>query len=245
MKKRIFFAILILSSSISFAQKKHYISIEQGFTATQMGSQLMDYMSANNFNANKTYDLSWLLLGLGELSGTNQYPKQQKNIVNFRIRYSYQRNKKTAIEAGIGYLFQTSVEGAHVQNGQYNFLTIDARLSTFYVAYMVKNKKENLAIGIGPAFSFCTIKQQTPYVEAPLTNKTQLLPGINTTAYWNFVNQKNWFMGLRTDMTFTAPAKIESVSITNHNNQYFVSTTSNGKISTLVYSISFVAGIKL
>jgi hypothetical protein len=122
-------------------------------------------------------------------------------------------------------------------------LDITINTSTIYAAYLVKNKKENLAIGIGPALSICRITQQSTYSEKALSEKTELLPGANITAYWHFVNQKNWFMGFRTDMSITARAKIEPVTMSNY--EGFVSGTSAGSVSSMMNTISFTTGIKL
>lgn len=245
MKKIALFAAIVSCTMLCQAQKKHYFSIEQGLTFTGTGSHMKDYMVANNFDATIDFDWGSIFGSPGSVVSSTKYPIQEKKITNYRIRYSYQRNKKTAIEAGIGHLYETLVTGINGNNNSFNRLEITMNISNFYVAYLVKNKTESLAIGIGPTVSFCKIGQQAPYGNNRLQHETQLLPGATFTAYWHFIHQKNWFMGLRTDMAITAPAKIESSTINNSTAPGLVSSTQAGKAGTMMNTISFTAGIKL
>jgi hypothetical protein len=246
MKKFIFLSLTTITCIfIGNAQNKSYVSIEYGATITGMSNSIANNMKANGFGDR----MSLSLLPFFDLTVTNQYPITDARNGNYKIRYGYNIKTNTSIEAGFGHIYQSSVEGADASAGLVNALTINCNLSTAYAAYMWKNKKGNTAIGVGPAVSFCTITQGSSDFPGPLSsntlsNKSYVLPGVIFTGYWNFVNRKNWFMGLRSDMTITTAAKTEEVIITNPADKNFMSVCKSASTGAVMNTISLSAGIK-
>jgi hypothetical protein len=246
MKKSI---VLLFASLIylqfTYAQKKSYVSIESGVTFSGMSNQIANNMKADGLDDNFTFDFfSFLGIENTGLIIKSSYPEKSQQTGNYKIRYGYNIKNNASIEAGFGRTYRSTVTGAAGSGDFVNYLAVSSKLSTAYVAYLWKNKKDNAAIGIGPAISICSIKQSSEFSANLLSDKTYVLPGAIFTGYWNFVNKKSWFMGLRTDMTITTPAKTEEVKIINPDNKGFVSISESASVGAVINTVSISAGIK-
>jgi hypothetical protein len=242
MKKIILLKLaIIVSISSNYAQTKNYLSVENGISLSGMSNRLSNNMKENHLNAKVVYDAFFFFFFF---SGSTQYPIKDTRDINYKVRYGYDLKESISIEAGFGHTYSTTVRGAAVISQEVNYLNINTDLSTVYAAYMWKNKNRNAAIGIGPVVSICKIKQEDPTTGIMLSKKNYLLPGVIFTGYWNFINKKVWFMGLRSDMSITAPAKTATVTITNPHDNSFVSVSKGTNIGAVVNTFSISAGIK-
>lgn len=225
----------------AFTQTKNYLSIETGISFSGMSNRLNNNMKANGFGDKINYDI---YLFFFYLSGSTQYPRQETSNGNYKIRYGYHIKKNAGIEAGFGRTYRTVVKGADGYGYNVNLLNISSEFSTAYAAYLWKNKKGNAAVGIGPVVSICKIKQESPYSSTPLSEKKYLLPGAIFTGYWNFLNKKSWFMGVRSDMTITSSAKTATVKVINPDDNNFISVSKGTGIGGIINTVSLSAGIK-
>ncbi len=242
MKKIIQFILAaLISIQPGYSQTKNYLSIETGATFSGMSNRLSDNMKTNHFGARVENNFFFIFFFL---PGSTQYPLTENRNSNYKVRYGHDLSDKVSVEAGYGHTCGTTVKGASSNNTDVNLLYITSELSTAYAAYMWKNKKSNAAIGIGPAVSICKVTQESPTTGTVLSQKNYLLPGVIFTGYWNFINKKVWFMGLRSDMTITAPAKTATVSITNPHDNSFVSVSKGTGIGAVTNTFSVSAGIK-
>ena len=226
--------------SITYAQKKSYLSIERGVTISNMSSKISRNMSENGLGDNIYFTTAFL-----SFSSTisKRYPIKKTRVENYKIRYGYNIKQTASLEAGFGRIYRTNVQGADALGDYVNYLNIKVQLSTAYAVYIWKNKKGNAAVGIGPAVSFCNIKQEN-YAGNILSDKSYAMPGAIFTSYWNFVNEKSWFIGLRTDMTITKPAKTNEVIITNADDNRFISVSKSSNAGAVMNTIALSAGIK-
>lgn len=231
---------LLLAASLGLsslhAQNKNYLSIDGGLSFSGMSNKLSDNMKANGFGS----DISGSFIFFFYFS--TQYPIKSVQNLNYKIRYGYNINERTAIEAGYGLSYRTLVSGADGTDAEANYLDIKLRSTTAYAAFMLRNKKGNLAIGMGPAVAICNIQQSSS--GGMLSDKNYVLPGGILTGYWHFINHKSWFMGMRSDMTITAPAKTETVTVTNPVDKNFVSVSKGSSVGAVMNSFSIAVGIK-
>jgi len=234
---------LIMLISFTYAQNKNYISIEYGITLTGMSNSIANSMRTNGFGDKLTFDLVSTLFDA--LNGDcRQYPFKAPLKNNSKIRYGYNFKENASVEAGFGRTYRTIVNGADANGKFVNYLSINSNLYTIYAAWLLKNKKGNAAIGIGPAVSICSIKHKNTESTITLSDKSYVLPGVIFTGYWNFVNTKKWFMGLRSDMTITRPVTTEVVRINNATDKSLVSVLKSSTICTVTNTLSVSAGIK-
>ena len=233
--------IATLASPFSHAQKKNYLSIDAGLTQSGINNRLSENMNTNRFGAR--IESSFFFFFLLPISSTTQYPVKGKTSSNYKIRYGYNKNENTSIEAGFGNVLKSWVKGAQASQTHVNYLEINYKVSTAYVAYMWKNKKQNAAIGIGPSVSFWKIDQSDSYGNLH-SNKNQIVPGAIVTTYWNFINRKSWTLGLRNDLNISMPVKTEDVKITNPGDPTFVSVSRGTNIGSFINTISISGGIK-
>ena len=242
--KKIICLLLIATMALPFiqAQKKIYLSVDAGLTVSGMGDRLANNMKANGFGDEINSSFFFFIFFL---NGSSKYPKISNKTGSVKVRYGYNIANRKAIEAGYGISYRTSVKGADAAGNNANYINISCKLSTAYAAYMWKNKKKNTAGGFGPAVSVCNVKQENPgAVSTVLSNKTHVLPGVIFTGYWNFINKKSWFIGLRSDIIFTVPAKVEEVKIVNAQTNSFVSVSKSIAIGSMLNTISISGGIK-
>ena len=244
MKKSICLQLtLIMFISLAYAQKKSYLSFEYGVTICGMSNSIANNMKTNGFGDKLTFDFVSTLFDA--LNGDcRQYPFKAPLKNNSKIRYGYNIKENASIEAGFGRIYRTIVNGADANGKFVNYLSINSELYTLYAAWLLKNKKGSAAIGIGPAVSICSIKHKNTESKITLSDKSYVLPGVIFTGYWNFVNTKNWFMGLRSDITITKPATTEAVTINNATDKSFVSVLKSSTICTVSNTLSVSAGIK-
>jgi hypothetical protein len=244
MKKIIFLLFAVITSiSPTYSQKKNYISVEYGITVSGMSNSIANNMKTDGFGDKLTFGFIPTLFDA--LNGDcRQYPLKDPRKANYKFRYGYNIKNNASIETGFGLVYRSTVKGADAIESSVNYLDIKSKISTVYAAYMWKTKKANAAIGFGPAVSFCSIKQGTPDAEKPLSDKSYVLPGVIFTGYWNFVNNKSWFMGLRSDMTITTSAKTEEVKVINPAKKSIVSVSKSNAVGSVMNSISISVGIK-
>jgi hypothetical protein len=244
MKKSIFLLMtLIMCISVIYAQKKNYLSIEYGLTVSTMSNSIANNMKTNGFGDKLTSDFVCSLLDA--LNGNcRQYPFKAPLKNSSKIRYGYNIKENASIEAGLGRTYRTSVNGADANGKFVNYLSINSELYTLCAAWILKNKKGNAAIGIGPVASICRIKHKNTESTVTLSDKSYVLPGIIFTGYWNFINTKNWFLGLRSDMTIAKPVATETVRIANPTDKSFISVSKSSTICAVTNTMSISAGIK-
>ena len=244
MKKFIFLPLsLIVLISLTHAQTKNYVSMEYGITLTGISNSIANNMKTNGFGDKLTFDFVCTLFDA--LNGNcRKYPFKAPIKNSSKIRYGYNVKENASIEVGFGRTYRTSVNGADANSKFVNYLSINSNLYTIYAAWLLKNKKRNAAIGIGPAVSICSIKHKNTESTIILSDKSYVLPGVIFTGYWNFVNTKKWFMGLRSDMTITRPVTTEVVRINNATDKSLVSVLKSSTICTVTNTLSVSAGIK-
>jgi len=229
--------------SLTYAQKKSYLSIDYGMTICAMSNSIASNMKANGFGDKLTSDFVCSLLDA--LNGDcRQYPFKAPIKRSSKIRYGYNIRENASIETGFGRTYRTIVSGADANGKFVNYLSINSELYTLYAAWLLKNKKGNAAIGVGPAVSICSIKHKNTESKITLSDKSYVLPGVIFTGYWNFVNTKSWFMGLRSDMTIGKPVATETVSVANPTDKSFISVSKSSTIRTVTNTVSVSVGIK-
>ncbi len=243
--KKILFILLLSYAGISFshAQKKSYLSIENGFTGSGMSNRIADNMKSNGFGHFVEDELFFFLFV--PIKTSTQYPVKDPGNVNYKFRYGYDFKKNRSVEVGYGHTYDTRVTGADISGGNVNYLNMHIKLNTAYAAYMFRNARGNAAIGAGPAVSFGKVEQGGPfYYASPSSVENVALPGVIMAAYWNFVNKNSWFMGLRTDMIITTPIKTGDFTITNSQDPSFVSHSKSISVGAIMNTFSLSAGIK-
>ena len=234
--------LFILVSITSSAQKRNYVSFGSGITMSNIHNKLADKLIADGMGDRVVYAPFWLFFFS---PGQNvDYPEKNVQNSNYKLRYGRQIKTRASIEGGFGNSYDSHVKGADNNGSNINFLNISTQVSTVYLAYMWNNKKQNAAVGLGPALSFAKIKHAEMAQDEILNSKSYVLPGMIFTSYWNFVNKKSWFIGLRNDITITTPAKTHGLTITNQIDKSFVSASGGIKVGAVINTVSINAGIK-
>jgi hypothetical protein len=223
------------------AQTQNSFSLDQGFTQTNMTRKMTANMRNNGFGATVTTDWSLFLL---PFTSKSSYPKTENKKVNYRARYNRHLRRKTSIEAGFGKIYQTIIKGAHEVNGGYDFLSVDCSVTNLYAAFMTTTSRENFGIGLGPALSICKVKQRSISQSSVLSDKTELIPGANLSAYWNFVDQPKWFLGMRTDVIITKNLTIEEVRLSHEYSSNPVTVSKQSTVGANMFTVSFSGGFK-
>ncbi|MEP6677212.1 MAG: hypothetical protein ABJA78_18775 [Ferruginibacter sp.] len=225
------------------AQTKNYISIEKGITICSQSRSISNAMDKNGFKDHYHNDLSLIIITLtGDDADNSQTLEEQGN---YRIRYGYHLRAKSAVEIGFGHSYNCTVWGSTVAGNDLNTITVEDKSDLAYAAYMCNTASGNKGIGIGPALSFCKMQQYSHSGQnTQLIEKKYVLPGAILTSYWNFVNRKNWFLGLRTDVMLTAPLKIDEMKITNKNDPNFTSVFKQSTAGNSMFALTLTGAVK-
>jgi len=244
MKKLLLIPIMFISLALtSYAQKKNYVSFGTGITMTNIHNKMADQLIADGIGDKVVYDPIWFFFYFpGQVI---DYPKTHvKRGNNNRFRYGRHIKGRVSIEGGFGRTYSSTVQGADNNGSNINFVNLSTNVSTIYMAYMWNNKKTNAAVGLGPVVSLAKIKHSEMVYDEVLQSKSYVLPGLIFTGYWNFVNQKSWFMGLRNDLSITTPAKTKTFTITNEIDKSFVTASGSNKVGSVINTVTLNAGIK-
>jgi len=233
MKKEVMLTgLVILLSIFSLAQKKNYFSIESGTYFGNANKNIETNMIASHFSDDQTFDFFWLF------SFDTKYPKKRNPRDGYRVRAGHFLNTKTGIEAGYGLSYDGTVEGYNNSTGS---LLLTSHINSLYVAWLKSDSIHSVGFGIGPTVSFYKL---TTEINKSGNEKTDnyLLPGMMITGYWNFIHKKSWFLGMRSEMSFTSPAKIKEFEISGSISDSKFRAMNSGSFNG---SFTLVAGINL
>lgn len=234
-------SLLIVAFLQAEAQKKNYFSLESGVYFGKANANIASSMTQSGLGDTHFGVFSWgALLTYG--SADTHYPSDNVGKLKYRIRVGHNINSQTAIEAGFGLTYYGSVSGYDkAPSGIYaNRLWIKSNINTLYVAFIKNSSAHTVGFGAGPAFSLYKL---TTISNDSDQSKNHLLPGGMITGFWNFLSKKYWFLGLRTEMSLTMPAKIDEMKVTNPSDPSFVSTFKSTKTGSFNASITLNAGI--
>lgn len=235
--------VFFLGCFTTKAQKKNYISFGSGITINNTHNQIADQLTADGIGDRVVFDPFWFLFYIP--GKTVDYPETHvQRSRNNRFRFGRHITAHSGLEAGFGRSYSSHVQGADNAGSNVNYLNLRTNISTVYLAYMRHNRKRTAAIGIGPAISLVKIKHARMVFDESLRSTGYVLPGIMCASYWNFVDQKSWFMGFRNDLSITSPAKTEQVTVTNETDQSFVSVSRSAKVGSLINTLTLNAGLK-
>ena len=240
MKIRLLPIYLFLTTSICSAQKKNYFSVEYGAYFGNANTTIESNMTSSGFGDKQVADF------FGLFTINTNYPRKEASKSSYRIRAGHQLNNKIAIEAGFGLSYNGAVSGFDDRTsggGGGNYLTLASNINTLYIAFVKTDEQKVAGVGIGPAFSFYKLK--TDMNNGNITqNKNYFLPGAMVTGFWNFIHRPSWYMGMRTDFSFTAPAKISEIKVTNPGNTSIVSTFKATKAGSFNGCVTLTAGLR-
>lgn len=169
------------------------------------------------------------------------YPIKRTGKTSYRVKFGHYLNNKTAIEAGFGLSYQGYVRGFDNRDlGQSNYLTLTSYISSLYIAWVKTDSLGKTGFGIGPALSF--YKLTTDINEgSSIQSKNYLLPGVMVSGFWHFVARPSWFIGMGTELSFAAPAKIDAIKITTPTSESIFKSTKAGSFNG---NISITAGFR-
>lgn len=239
-----FAVLMFMQHPSSFGQKKFYFSIETGFFTSNTNNNLKDAMIASGFNKYVTY-------GFFGFISTTRYPTVYTGNKRYRVRVGYQIKEGSVLEAGYSYSFGGNVYGADrmEQNGYdyLNFLNITSKVHTLSFNYILQTKKASAGIGAGPVFVFFNTEKQSQGL--PVTTGTArenaLHLAAGTMAFWNFINRKTWFAGIRADASFSGGHTISATDVVNTFDPTLVSHFKESRVGNFMGSINFAVGFRL
>lgn len=248
MKKNIYLLVILMSTAhFGNAQGNIYLTLDFGSAFPFASHHIASAVKANGFGDNYSQRNFW-----GEDVNTSN-PEETNQTFNYRIRAGYTLNDNAAIEAGFGITSNTTTKGADAKPGvtHIDFLEMDktnsyiitAHISTLSIVYLWNDNRERFTAGIGPAASFCNIKQGTSQ-SSFISDKHYVLPGVCITGGWHFVNKERWFLGMRTDLIISSPAKTEEVKIVNAWDNNFTSVSKSFSVGGFTGSLLLSAVIK-
>lgn len=232
------FILICLPFAVCFlcaAQNKNYISIEGGAYFGNTNSNIESGMVSSGFGDKESSSF----FGLFNLD--TEYPRKKTDKTSYRIKYGHYLNNKTAIEAGFGLSYYGTVDGFDNRDfAQSNYLTLTSNINTLYIAWVKTDSLGKAGFGIGPALSFYKL---TTDINRGTTKQTNnyLLPGAMITGFWHFLAHPFWFLGMGTELSFTAPAKIDAITITTPTSE---STFKSTKAGSFTGNISITAGFR-
>jgi hypothetical protein len=259
MKKYFFITSLLIVTFLEVeAQKKNYFSFESGSYFGNTNKNIVSGMAQSGFDDSYTTTkepLDLIFFTIDYPTILHQYPVdwEDNDKFKFRIRAGHFLNPNTAIEAGFSRNYWGSVIGfdrkssgtndnSLLRSTIANYLQIDSRINTLYFAFIKNNNACTLGIGAGPSFSLYKLTSTLNLYNSQ--TKNYILPGGMVTGFWNFLSKKSWFVGFRTEMSFTIPLKIQEMKITNSSDPSFVSTFKSVKAGTVYKSVTLNAGIR-
>jgi hypothetical protein len=198
------FSLVLLSKTYS---QKNYVSLEAGAFFGNANSNIGDGMNASGFGDNPTFDFFGLIF-------TTDYPVKSIDGSAYRLRAGRHIKKNIAVEGGFGRSYNGLVKGYDEgSNYQANSLSLMSSINSIYFAFVFSDSSHRVGIGIGPAVSLYTL--QTLKNNEAASKSSRVLPGVYITSYINIVNKKKWFVGFRSDLSITAPYKIEPIVLKN------------------------------
>lgn len=178
---------------------------------------------------------------LGLFTIDTEYPRKRAGKTSYRVKYGHYLNKKTAIEAGFGLSYHGTVEGYDEKNfAQSNYLTLTSNIHTLYIAWVKTDSLGKAGFGIGPALSFYKLSADINQGTSRETTN-YLLPGVMIKGFWNFLSYPSWFLGMGTELSVTAAAKIKAIKITTPTSE---STFKSTKAGSFNGNISITAGFR-
>ncbi len=106
--KKIICLLLItaMASSITYGQKKNYLSFDAGTSQTGINNRLHDNMKANGLGAR--IESSFFFFFLLPITSVTQYPVKGNNSSNYKVRYGYNLKPNNSIEFGYGKMLHYS-----------------------------------------------------------------------------------------------------------------------------------------
>ncbi|CAN5791985.1 hypothetical protein BH10BAC2_BH10BAC2_47340 [soil metagenome] len=230
---------LLLIQSAAFTQK-NYISIEAGSFYGGPSTNIANSFKQYGFGDTKY----WLVdLFFFSFSGESKYPQTSGGNLAWRIRYVRELKNNHTIEVNFGQIHNSEVDGFDIAGTGNRHINFNNKVSLLSSSYMLNNKKHSLGIGAGPALAFYKLDisgyTEDTNKDTYSMNNSYLQPGITVAAYWRFINKKIFFMDLRSDLTFLAPAKTNEIS----NNEGAVIFPSI-KVNHSFFDVTMGAGIK-
>ena len=236
MKRKLrFTSFLFFTSLLCHGQKKNYISLESGAYFGNANSNLETGMVSSGFGDKESVSF------LGLFTIDTEYPRKKAGKTSYRIKYGHYLNKKTAIEAGFGLSYNGTVDGFDYRDyAQSNYLTLSSNINTLYIAWVKTDSPGKAGFGIGPALSFYKLSADLNRGTAKQT-KNYLLPGVMIKGFWHFIARPSWFLGTGTELTGTAPAKIDAITITTPSSE---SKFKSAKAGSFNGNISITAGFR-
>jgi len=238
MQKQFILTVLLFFCLLACkAQKKNYIAFEDGSYFGNTNSNIASNMTASGFADKSVVDFFGLVF-------TTQYPVKRNDKSSYRIRAGHYLDAKTAIEAGFGLAYHGEVQGydERYPSGS-NYLTLTSHIHTFYIAWIKTDERRIGGGGAGPSFSLYKLTADANHGNAE-SAKSYFLPGIMVTGFWNFVHRPSWFLGLRTDLSVTAPAKINEIKVTSPYDASSVSTFKTVKAGSFNGCINLGGGFR-
>jgi len=230
---------LIISSGFflnGISQKKNYLSLETGYPFSNANQNIEQGMRTSGFDDSEVSSF------LGLFGWTVTYPSNQNERAHFRMRAGHYIKNKTALEAGFGLVHAGTVKGYDEGSGSGNYLNMTSRIHNFYAAIVVSDSTRRIGFGIGPSFSF--YKLTTSINGQPAIPKNYFLPGVMITTSLNLVSRKLWYLGFRTDLSFTAAAKIDEITIQGTNGNPKSSTFKSTRTGSFTGAIGLQVGIR-
>lgn len=235
MKRKVWFtSFSFLTFLLCNAQKKNYFSFENGVYFGNANSNIAAGMASSGLNDTETADFFLFTI-------TTDYPRKKNDNTSYRVKFGHYLNNKTAIEAGFGLSYQGYVRGFDNKDlGQSNYLTLTSNINSLYIAWVKTDSLGKAGFGIGPAFSFYKLTKDINRGSIKQSNN-YFLPGAMMNGFWHFVARPSWFVGIGTELFFTASAKIDEIKITT---QTSTSTFKSTKAGSFNGNISLNAGFR-
>lgn len=236
MKKTIFICWLLCTYLSGWSQKKFYLSGEFGMYTSNTFSKLKSGMEAGRLADENNYSF----LGLFSVNETN--PKIDQSNSGYRIKAGKKLNAHHAIEAGFGQSVNGEIRGYN--KGTAYYLYIKGVVNTIFASWVFTDSSNRVGAGFGPCLNLVNYTYHTTnYASVSETKKNQLCPGLLLNAYWNYLNKKSWFLGIRTEAIIASGAKTGDITLRNSSNTNtltFKSTTAGS----FVWGFTFTAGIR-
>ncbi len=217
--------LLLISCFICTAQKKNYIGVESGAYFGNANSNIEDGMLSSGFGDKETASF------FGLFTIDTEYPRKRAGKTSYRVKYGHYLNSKTAIEAGFGLSYNGTVRGYDKKDfAQSNYLTLTNNINTLYIAWVKTDSLGKAGFGIGPALSFYKLSADINQGASRETTN-YLLPGVMIKGFWHFLAYPSWFLGMGTELSVTAAAKIKAIKIVTPTSESTFKSTKAGSFN--------------
>lgn len=237
MKKTIITCWLLCTYLSGWSQKKFYLAGESGYFLSNTFSRLKSSMDAGRLaDENNTS-----FLGLFTLNQTNPFVDDSKS--GYRIKAGKRLNARHTIEAGFGHSVEGEIRGYNKGTGYY--LYIKAVVNTIFASWVFTDSSNRIGAGVGPCLNLFNYSYHTTSSNSSVseTKKNQLCPGLLVNAYWNYLNKKSWFLGIKTEAILASGAKTGDITLSNSSNSNTL-TFKSATAGSLVWGLSLTAGIR-